>query len=139
MNASYKKLWKLLIDRNLNKTTLQKMAGISSVSMAKLSKNENVTTDILVKICSALKCDFSDIMEMEELPGWREKDLFTTAVTMNEDRPGGFSLGELFCGPGGLAVGALTADIGSPEFFIKHKWSNDFDDATCQGYVTFFL
>lgn len=134
MNASYKKLWKLLIDRDLNKTTLQKMAGISSVSMAKLSKNENVTTDILVKICSALKCDFSDIMEMEELPGWREKDLFTTAVTMNEDRPGGFSLGELFCGPGGLAVGALTADIGSPEFFIKHKWSNDFDDATCQTY-----
>ena len=78
MNASYKKLWKLLIDRDLNKTTLQKMAGISSVSMAKLSKNENVTTDILVKICSALKCDFSDIMEMEELPGWRENDLFTT-------------------------------------------------------------
>ena len=50
MNASYKKLWKLLIDRDLNKTTLQKMAGISSVSMAKLSKNENVTTDILVNL-----------------------------------------------------------------------------------------
>ena len=43
MNVSYKKLWKLLIDRDLNKTSLQKMARISSVSMAKLSKNENVT------------------------------------------------------------------------------------------------
>ena len=73
MVLSYKKLWKLLIDRDLNKTSLQKMAGISSVSLAKLSKNENVTTDILVKVCNALKCDFSDIMEMEEEP---EKDLF---------------------------------------------------------------
>ena len=134
MNVSYKKLWKLLIDRDLNKTSLQKMAGISSVSMAKLSKNENVTIDILVKICSALKCDFPDIMEMEDQPSWREKDLFTATVGMNQERTGGFSLGELFCGPGGLAVGALTADIGIPELFIKHKWSNDFDDATCQTY-----
>ena len=64
MNISYKKLWKLLIDKNLKKTDLIDMAGISSASLAKLGKNENVTTDVLTKICVALKCDISDIMEM---------------------------------------------------------------------------
>jgi putative transcriptional regulator len=61
---SYKKLWKLLIDRDLKKRDLQMMAGISSASIAKLGKGENVNTDILVKICNALNCDVSDIMEI---------------------------------------------------------------------------
>jgi len=61
---SYKKLWKLLIDRDMKKKDLQKLAGISSASITKLGKNENVNTDILQKICSALECDISDIMEM---------------------------------------------------------------------------
>ena len=61
---SYKKLWKLLIDRDMKKKDLQKLAGISSASITKLGKNENVNTDILRKICSALECDISDIMEM---------------------------------------------------------------------------
>lgn len=64
MVISYKKLWKLLIDRDMKKKDLQKMAGISSASITKLGKNENVNTDILQKICSALECDISDIMEM---------------------------------------------------------------------------
>ncbi len=64
-NISYKKLWKLLIDRNLKKKDLQKMAGISSSSIAKLGRNENVNTEIINKICNALDCDTSDIMEME--------------------------------------------------------------------------
>ena len=64
MNVSYKKLWKLLIDKNLKKTDLLQIANISSVSLAKLGKNENVTTDVLVKVCSALNCDISDIMEI---------------------------------------------------------------------------
>lgn len=62
---SYKKLWKLLIDKNLKKKDLQKMAGISSSSIAKLGRNENVNTEIINKICNALDCDTSDIMEME--------------------------------------------------------------------------
>lgn len=62
--VSYKKLWKLLIDRDLKKKDLKVMAGISTVSIAKLTKNENLTTDVLLKICSALKCDISDIMEI---------------------------------------------------------------------------
>lgn len=64
MAASYKKLWKLLIDRDLLKRDLCRMANISGASMAKLGKGENVNTDILLKICNALKCDISDIMEV---------------------------------------------------------------------------
>ena len=65
MSVSYKKLWKLLIDKDMKKKDLREAAGISTSSMAKLGKNENVTTDVLVKICKALKCDISDIMEIK--------------------------------------------------------------------------
>lgn len=64
MRTSYKKLWKLLIDKDLMKKDLAEMAGISSASIAKLRRNENVNTDILVKICKALDCDISDIVEV---------------------------------------------------------------------------
>ena len=66
MAVSYKKLWKLLIDRDMKKKDLCQAAGISHASMAKLGKNENVTTDVLVKICTALKCDICEIMELTE-------------------------------------------------------------------------
>jgi DNA-binding Xre family transcriptional regulator len=64
MHCSYKKLMKLLIDRNMKKQELREKAGISAASIAKLGREENVTVDILVKICEALDCDFSDIMEL---------------------------------------------------------------------------
>lgn len=64
MAISYKKLWKLLIDRDMKKKDLQQLAGISSASITKLGKNENVNTEIIQKICIALKCDVCDIMEM---------------------------------------------------------------------------
>jgi DNA-binding Xre family transcriptional regulator len=63
---SYKKLWKLLIDKDLKKKDLQRLAGISSASVTKLGKNENVNTEILAKICIALNCDIADIMEMSD-------------------------------------------------------------------------
>ena len=66
MSVSYKKLWKLLIDKDMKKKDLREVAGISTSSMAKLGKNENVNTEILVKICKALNCDISDIMEIVE-------------------------------------------------------------------------
>ena len=69
MAVSYKKLWKLLIDRDMKKKDLCAVAGISHASVAKLGKNENVTKDVLVKICTALKCDISDIMEIIEIEG----------------------------------------------------------------------
>ena len=66
MSVSYKKLWKLLIDREMTKTQLRINAGISTGALAKLGKNENVNTEILVKICNTLHCDLSDIMELTE-------------------------------------------------------------------------
>ena len=61
---SYKKLWKMLIDRDMKKKDLQAAAGISSASVTKLAKNENVNTEVLQKVCAALNCDIGDIMEM---------------------------------------------------------------------------
>ena len=63
MVMSYNKLWKLLIDKKMKKSDLRKKAGISSSSLAKLTKDENVTTEVLAKICKELKCDIADIME----------------------------------------------------------------------------
>ncbi len=65
MPFSYKKLFKLLIDRNLKKKDLCKLAGISTTSVSKLGNNQNVNTEILEKICDALMCDISDIVEVE--------------------------------------------------------------------------
>lgn len=66
MRISYNKLWKLLIDKNMTKTELGKAARVSSCSIAKLSKGSNITTDILLKICEALRCGIEDIMETVE-------------------------------------------------------------------------
>jgi len=68
-DVSYKKLWKLLIDRDMKKKDLMKAAGISATSMAKITRGENVQTAILVKICRALSCDFIDIMEITPIEG----------------------------------------------------------------------
>ena len=64
MSVCYNKLWKLLIDRNMNKTDLRLAAGITTTALAKLGKNENVNTEILVKICSVLDCGIADIMDI---------------------------------------------------------------------------
>ena len=64
MGISYKKLWKLLIDRDMKKKDLIALSGISHSSVTKLGHNQSVSTDILVRICNALKCDISDICEV---------------------------------------------------------------------------
>ena len=64
MAVSYKKLWKLLIDKDMKKKDLCAKAGISSASVTKMGKNGHVTTEVLVKICSALNCTMDDIMEI---------------------------------------------------------------------------
>ena len=66
MVFSYKKLWKMLIDRDMKKQELCAKAGISSATLTKLVKGESVTTESLLKICVALECDTSDIMEIAE-------------------------------------------------------------------------
>lgn len=62
--VSYNKLWHLMLDKKMNKQDLKKATGISTASIAKLGKGENITTDILVKICKALDCELHDIMEL---------------------------------------------------------------------------
>lgn len=63
MAANYARLWKLLIDHNINKTTLREMSGISTGTLAKLGKNEYVSTEVLDKICSALECEVGEVIE----------------------------------------------------------------------------
>jgi DNA-binding Xre family transcriptional regulator len=64
MKASYKRLWKLLIDRDMKKSDLAEHANVSVATLTKLAKCENVNVDILVRICSALECEVGDIMEL---------------------------------------------------------------------------
>lgn len=63
MRISYNKLWKLLIDKNMKKSDLKEIAGISSASIAKLGKGDNITTDVLIRICESMNCRLEDIME----------------------------------------------------------------------------
>ncbi len=63
MKISYNKLWKLLIDKGMNKHDFKVTSGVSSASIAKLGKCENVTTDVLLKICESLNVHLEDIME----------------------------------------------------------------------------
>ncbi|GHV35221.1 hypothetical protein FACS18949_12730 [Clostridia bacterium] len=65
MAASYNKLFKLLINKKMKKGELCRATGISGTSLAKLARGESVTTEILIKICRVLQCDFADIMELE--------------------------------------------------------------------------
>lgn len=64
MLISYKKLWKLLIDKDLKKQDLRRVAQLNSSTVAKLTHGENVSTTVLLKICTALQCDMSDIIEV---------------------------------------------------------------------------
>lgn len=66
MVIKYSKLWKLLIDKNMKKTELIKLAGISSNAMANMGKGKNVSTDVLCKICNVLNCNVGDIIEIEK-------------------------------------------------------------------------
>jgi putative transcriptional regulator len=72
MRISYNPLWKMLIDKGMNKKDLREKSGISTASIAKLGKGENITTDVLLRICEALDCNINDIMET--LPDEPESD-----------------------------------------------------------------
>ena len=64
MSISYNKLWKLLIDKKMTKTQLREQADIATSTLAKLGKNEQVSMDVLLRICNVLNCDISEIMEL---------------------------------------------------------------------------
>lgn len=63
MRISYNKLWKLLIDKGMNRNDLKEASGVSAASIAKLKKGGNITTDVLLKICESLDCRIEDILE----------------------------------------------------------------------------
>lgn len=75
MRISYKPLFKMLVDKDMTKQNLREISGISTSSIAKLSKGENLTTDVLLRICEALNCDICDILETisDEEPRKNEK------------------------------------------------------------------
>ena len=66
MKANYKRLWHILLDRDMKKKELAQIAGVSTYTINKLNKNDNVTVGVLGKICKALDCTLDDIMEFEE-------------------------------------------------------------------------
>lgn len=67
MIINYNKLWKLLIDRNMSKKDLRLATGMTTNAMAKLGKNENVSTEVLCKICTVLECEIEDIVEVKKI------------------------------------------------------------------------
>lgn len=66
MKVNYNKLWKLLIDRGMSKTQLREQTGVTTNTIAKMGKNENVSTEVICKICKTLNCQITDIMELIE-------------------------------------------------------------------------
>ena len=82
MAISYIKLWKLLLDKNMKKTDLILTANISTTTLARLSKNQVVRMDVMVRICKALNCDIGDIMEM--LPDNQDDDKTGDMVNKNK-------------------------------------------------------
>lgn len=120
MKISYKKLWHLLIERNMNKGDLQRLAGISSTSIAKLSKGENLQTEVLVKICVALNCDTSDIMEFERDNSDSERS--------RQNRRHLMKIVSLFSGAGGL-------DLGLIQDGNQIIWANDIDKDAVATYT----
>ena len=71
---SYNRLWKMLIDRNMKKGELQEISDVSAASIAKMGRCENVTTNVLLRICEALDCNIEDIMERIPLQQDKEKN-----------------------------------------------------------------
>jgi DNA (cytosine-5)-methyltransferase 1 len=69
MFVSYNNLWKLLVDKNMNKTELKKCTGIGSTTLSKLGKNQIVSMEVIIKICDALQCDVSDVMQISRTRG----------------------------------------------------------------------
>lgn len=78
MSLSYNKLWKLLIDKNIKKSELGKMTGVSRSTITKLANGENVNVEVLERICHALKCDIGEIVEIIEEKELRSDNYETT-------------------------------------------------------------
>lgn len=118
MKACYNKLLKLLIDKGMSKTDLRQNAKISSSTLAKIGKQEMVSTDVLVKICNALQCNISDIVELV-------KDENEEYVFHND--PNKLKVISLFSGAGGMDLGFINAGF-------EIIWANDFFEDAVHSY-----
>lgn len=128
MAVSYRQLWKTIADKNLKKTDLIEKVGLSSSTIAKLSQNKTVTTDVLDRIGIALNCSISDIMEIDhsiDLEANHVSDPFYTVVS-------------LFSGCGGLDLGFKGGFTFLGKKYESHPfdiiWANDFNKAACKTY-----
>lgn len=118
MKACYNKLLKLLIDRNMTKTELRKKAKISSSTLAKIGKQEMVSSDVLMKICNTLKCDIADIVELVR----DENEEFSI-----KNDPKKLKVISLFSGAGGMDLGFINAGF-------EIIWANDFFEDAVNSY-----
>lgn len=118
MKACYDKLLKKLIDMKMTKTELRKQAKISSSTLAKIGKQEMVSSDVLVKICDVLHCDISDIVELV-------KDENEEFVVKND--PNKLKVVSLFSGAGGMDIGFLNSGF-------EIIWANDFFEDAVNSY-----
>ena len=118
MKACYDKLLKMLIDKKMTKTDLRKRAKISSSTLAKIGKQEMLSLDVLVKICSVLECDISEIVELV-------KDDNEEYVIQNN--PNKLKVVSLFSGAGGMDLGFINAGF-------EIIWANDFFEEAVNSY-----
>ena len=118
MKASYDKLLKMLIDKRMSKTDLRMQAKISSSTLAKIGKQEMLSSDVLVKICNVLECDISDIVELVK----DENEEFYI-----ENDPNKRKIVSLFSGAGGMDIGFINAGF-------EIIWANDFFEDAVNSY-----
>lgn len=118
MKACYDKLLKMLIDKKMTKTDLRKKAKISSSTLAKIGKQEMVSSDVLIKICNVLQCDISDIVELV-----RDED----EEYIVQNHPDKLKVISLFSGAGGMDIGFINAGF-------EIIWANDFFEEAVNSY-----
>lgn len=118
MKACYNKLFKMLIDKKMTKTDLRKQAKISSSTLAKIGKQEMVSSDVLVKICNVLQCDISEVVELI-------KDENEEYVVQND--PNKLKVVSLFSGAGGMDLGFINGGF-------EIVWANDFFEDAVNSY-----
>lgn len=118
MKANYNKLWKILIDKKMTKTDLRNATKISSSTLAKLGKDELVSTDVLTKICDFLGCSIGDVMDLE-----KDENEFFECHTTN----GNYKVVSLFSGAGGMDLGFIQAGF-------DVIWANDIIPEAIETY-----
>lgn len=134
MPIVYNKLWSLLATRNLKKSDLRTVAGLSSSTVAKLSQNKVVQTDVLERVCSVLNCNLCDIVEMVH-----EQGTFNLSLDAKREKNAKYSVVSLFSGCGGLDLGfrggfeCLGRKYAENPFEII--WANEINPYACETYA----